>query len=233
MPRGDVSGVSAQERSADPDYGFSVVGSVIDEETRAPLVGAIVKLNDSEWGMLTNDAGNFSLVLPRPGFTRIEVSMLGYSDLVWEGVVNPGDRLAVELKPQPILLEGLEIVFDRFRSRRKAVARPVRAFEREDLALSPFYSVLDLIEGRGMAFTTACRNTLQVGPCVWIRGQSVEPTVYIDEMPMPGGMHYLSLMAPQELEMLEIYGNGRHIRAYTPRYMERAARIRLFPIPIF
>jgi hypothetical protein len=31
--------------------------------------------------------------------------------------------------------------------------------------------------------------------------------------------------------MVEVYGSGRAIRAYTPRFMERAAEYRLQPMP--
>lgn len=51
-------------------------------------------------------------------------------------------------------------------------------------------------------------------------------------MPIFGGLKYLESTPPWEFHMVEIYGGGRHIRAYTTGFMKRAARQRLTPIPI-
>ena len=56
--------------------------------------------------------------------------------------------------------------------------------------------------------------------------------MFIDEAQVLGGLEYLDSFAPHELYMVEIFGNGRHIRAYTPRFMERAAKQRLNPIAL-
>ena len=229
---GAVGALSAQG-PPQPETGFVAVGRVVDESDGTPLVAALVTLNGAEWGVLTDERGNFPIELADSGTVRFEVSLIGYADLVWEGEIEPGVNVTIELKPQPILLEGLEIVVDRFRSRRKATATTVRAFEREDLAFAHQGTVLELIESRVLTFPTPCPGSFMNSTCLRIRGRAVEPTVYLDEMPLPGGLDYLSVVAPQELEMLEIFGRGRHIRAYTARYMERAAKIRLFPIPIF
>ena len=54
----------------------------------------------------------------------------------------------------------------------------------------------------------------------------------LDEAPLLGGLSYLQAFAPWEFHMIEVYAGGRHIRAYTPRYMERAAKQRLAPIAL-
>ena len=56
--------------------------------------------------------------------------------------------------------------------------------------------------------------------------------IYVDEMPVLGGLGYLESFAPWEFHMIEVYGGGRHIRAYTPRFMERAAKRRISPITL-
>ena len=47
---------------------------------------------------------------------------------------------------------------------------------------------------------------------------------------MVGGMEYLSVIPPHELYLVEVYASGRHIRAYTNHFMERAAKTRLRPM---
>ena len=56
--------------------------------------------------------------------------------------------------------------------------------------------------------------------------------MYLDEVPVLGGLEYLDTFAPHELHMIEVFAGGRHIRAYTPRFMERAAKQRLSPIAL-
>ena len=56
--------------------------------------------------------------------------------------------------------------------------------------------------------------------------------IVIDEIPILGGMDYLAAIAPHELHMVEVYGHGRHIRAYTTRFMARAAKTRLQPVAL-
>ena len=65
------------------------------------------------------------------------------------------------------------------------------------------------------------------------RGSYVNPTVFLDEFRLIGGWAELELLPISHLYMIEVYGRGTHIRAYTHRFMERAARTRLAPLPIW
>ncbi len=68
--------------------------------------------------------------------------------------------------------------------------------------------------------------------CLIVRGRAIEPSVWIDEAPVIGGLDYLNVMRPYELYMVEVYGGGRQIRAYTTQFMARAATTRLQPFAI-
>ncbi len=43
----------------------------------------------------------------------------------------------------------------------------------------------------------------------------------------------LHTVPTSQLYMIEVYGRGTHIRAYTHGFMERAAGVRLAPLPIW
>jgi hypothetical protein len=122
-------------------------------------------------------------------------------------------------------------VTDRFRARRNAVATPVRAFDAADLSSTAQETALDFVTLRAGTWVTPCAGRYG-DSCIYLRGRNVEPTVYVDEMPVLGGLEYLAAIPPYELYMIEVYGNGRHIRAYTPQFMERAAKQRLNPIAL-
>ena len=212
---------------------FDLTGRAVDAETGEPLVGAFVGLAGSDWGSITEGSGRFLIPDMDPGPLALTVEQLGYETLMWTGNVSAeAGELVLSVSPQPVMLEGLKIVTDRFRARRRAASTSVWAYEREDLVTSPHVSALDFLSFRHGLSGVPCDGR-RGDMCVWLRGRLVEPQVYVDEHPLIGGLSWLSSMAPHELQMIEVYGWGTHIRAYTPRFMERAARIRLAPIPIF
>jgi hypothetical protein len=207
---------------------FDLSGHVYGEDDR-PLVGAFVSLRGSDWGSLTDDKGRFLVRNVVPGRVELTVEQLGYETLEWEGVVTSTTALDLHLEPQPVLLEGLTVIADRFQARRNATATSVRWFDRSALATSPHVSTLEFLASRGM-IRIRCRSAYGDN-CVLVRGRAVEPSVWVDEAPIIAGLEYLDDIPPYELYMVEVYGTGRHIRAYTSGFMERSAKIGLHPIP--
>jgi hypothetical protein len=223
---------SADAQSPQELTAFDVRGTVVDADNSSVLAGAWVRISGSEWGSITDERGRFRLPDLDPGRLELTVEQLGYETLTWAGEVRePDGLLRLELKPSPVLLEGLQVVTDRFQARRNAVAAPVRAFDAADLSSTAQETALDFITLRAGTWITPCAGRYG-DRCISLRGRSVEPTVYVDEMPMLGGLEYLAHIPPYELYMIEVYGSGRHIRAYTPQFMERAAKQRLQPIPL-
>jgi len=222
---------SAQDDRFEESAPFQLVGHVVDAETGARLVGAWVGLTGSDMGSLTNDEGRFRIPDMTAGPLVLTVEQLGYETLEWTGTVAGDQPLTIELTAQPILLEGLKIVTDRFRSRRNASAMSVFAYEPGDLSSSPARTALEFIELNSAAYLTSCNGRFS-SQCLHLRGRSVEPVVYVDEVPLLGGLSYLQSFAPWEFHMIEVYSGGRHIRAYTPGFMERAAKSRIAPLPL-
>jgi len=209
---------------------FELVGTVTDESGR-PLVGAFVSPADSDWGSLTGEDGRFVLRRVTPGTVTLRAELIGYETLVWSGNVSEGRPVALRMVAQPILLEGLNVVTDRFESRRRGIATSVRWYDHDDLATSTMPTALDFVAMRAGLARVRC-NGRMTDQCILVRGRVAEPVVYVDEFPVVGGMEYLETLQPHELYMVEVYGGGRHIRAYTPQFMERAAERRLRPIPL-
>lgn len=221
---------AAQEGPACEDDQPRITGLVIDVSTEAPLEGVFVSVDAEEWGWLTADDGRFTLCRIESGVHLVTAERLGYetATLNMEAVAS-GDPVELRMRPDPILLEGLEIVTDRFDRRRRAAARSVRAYDHEDLAKSVYWSAADFVNSRPGVFTTPCG----ISRCVYRRGEFVNPTVFLDEFRLIGGWTELELLPTDHLYMIEVYGRGTHIRAYTHRFMERAAKTRLAPLPIW
>jgi len=207
-----------------------LVGVVVDAVTEAPLASASVSVARSDWQSLTTDGGRFLLCEIGAGPHLLTAERLGYKTVTAPVVATAsGDPLRVRMQADPIVLEGLEVVMDRFNHRRRAVATTVQTYNEEELAGGGHLSVADFIDSRPGIMAAPCRFRT----CVYVRGGTVESDIYLDEMPLMGGWAELESIPTAQLYMVEVYGRGRHIRAYSHAFMERAAKIRLMPMPIW
>jgi hypothetical protein len=205
-----------------------------------------VGLSGADWGTLTDRQGLFRLPdVPSRAETYV-FEMLGYAETTFVANAAVDGHLDIRLAPDPVILEGIEVIADRFESRRNATATSVRAFDREQLLASSALDVMNLLEqrfglrrtpcpggaGRGIARRGGLFSTPSQYDCAWVRGRPAPVTVCIDEMPILGGMDFLVGYQPHELYMVEVYGQGRQIRLYTNQFMERASRTRFRPVPL-
>lgn len=92
-----------------------IVGVIVDAATETPVAGAHASVEASDWGSLTTDNGRFLLCGIAAGIHVVTVERLGYVTL--ESPIEAsasGEPVALPMRPDPVLLEGLEIVSDRF-----------------------------------------------------------------------------------------------------------------------
>ncbi len=225
------SSAVAAQTDPDDDVAFHLVGQVVDIATGAPVQGARVSVAAAEWMSLTNAEGRFILHDLDPGPHRLSVEQLGYRTLVAQvqaGTAAAPLRLGIE--PDPIVLEGLEVVSRRFERRRRATGLRVSEFDQHELARSSSTSAAEMLEERIPVQRTQCNDG--GFECVFSRGGRIRPIVCIDETPMIDGWNALAAYRPQDFHMIEVYGRGGLVRAYTHFFMERAARIRFLPAPM-
>jgi len=206
-----------------------IVGQVVDAATEAPLDVVRVAAEVSARPVLTTSDGRFLLCDVGAGTIAITAERLGYETLTVDVVAGTAsDPIRLRLQPSPILLEGLEIVMDRFKHRHRAVATVVRTYDEAAFASSGHWSAADFVASRSGIFTMPCG----FGRCVYYRGALVSPSVYLDERPLPGGWAQFESLPTSQLYMIEVYRRGTHVRAYSHAFMERAAKTRLAPLPI-
>lgn len=206
-----------------------IVGLVVDASTAAPLEGALVSAAESSQAWLTTDSGRFLLCEVGPGTHGVTAERLGYETLtVQVTAAAAGNVVRLRMEPRPILLEGLEIVMDRFSHRRRAAATAVRAYDQAAIARSGHGAAGDFVMSRPGVFMAPCG----ANRCIFYRGTRVIPQVFLDEVPLAGGWSHFETLPTSLLYMVEVYRKGTHIRAYTHAFMERAAQNRLAPLPI-
>ncbi|MFQ5537463.1 MAG: hypothetical protein ACE5GJ_08430 [Gemmatimonadota bacterium] len=113
----------------------------------------------------------------------------------------------VKLRPNPLALQGLEVLVDRFERRRRFYAGPVRVLDQRRLLRSSYATSLDLLRAQ-IPFARPCIFD-PTALCYRRRGQEQVMSVCIDDVPVWGGT----------LD-LEIYDRGREVRLYTRGFVE-------------
>jgi len=226
--------MQAQERPAeDTPPTVDLHGQVLDADSGEPIHRASVYLPQRNIGFVTLSDGSFLISDLQVGAHTVSVERLGYVPMdVQLTVTTDGEPTVFRLLPDPVLLEGIEVVLDRFEHRRRATPTSVQVYREEELWTTSFSSVRDFLSVRSHARFHQCPAHFLQFDCVLTRGRLQSARVYIDESPAIGGLDHLASYAPQDFRMVEVYARGRHIRAYTHQFMERAARIRLTPVPL-
>jgi hypothetical protein len=88
---------------------FLVKGKVIDKNTAAPLAGASVFAQNTTLGEATDSDGNFSLWLPKGGYSLV-TTFTGYeTEILRINSSSPNDSLIFELTPELTSLETVTI----------------------------------------------------------------------------------------------------------------------------
>ena len=200
-------------------------GRVLDSDAGTPLVGAFVHLADADWGVLTDEDGRFRLPNLSRGVLSIAVEQLGYVDLIQTlQLAEDTEPVLFLLTPDPILLEGIKVVTDRFERRRRAYAFSSIVLERDALLTSSAFDLLDLIKTRTFLNPWPCPASYMEQTCALIRGRVRPVSVYVDEFPFWGGMDFLEMIQPHELHRVEVYYSRGHVRVYTEAFMERVGK---------
>lgn len=211
----------------------TVKGIVVDALTGRPVPGVLVSVQAFDWAVVSEEDGHFMLPRVPVGQTALEFTQLGYAGLVLTPNVAPGMAgLRVELQPQPLVLEGIKVMADRFERRRNATPMAVRAYDQRTLRFTP-YDVLEFLEYKALVRLTPCGPGTMGINCVWWRGRIIQPRVVLDEFPMFAGLDMLRGMPSSMVYLVEVYQQGRQIRVYTNNFMERVGHRPLGLAPLW
>ena len=138
--------------------------------------------------------------------------------------------VVISIAPDPVMLEGLEILVDRIRSRRRSSPYSVRTIDAESLTRWGGADMLTVLEAR-IPFLRQCPND-PFQYCALFRGRTVTVRVCLDEFPAFGGVAQLAAYPPSEFHLIEIYRRGTQVRAYTRRFVERLTKSRRTLLPL-
>lgn len=196
-----------------------IAGLVKDAESRLPLSGANITVQDSQIGTMSNDQGEFRIKKVASGQHTLVISYIGYetSKLQIEIWPNRTTEVSVELEPTVIKTSGVMVIATRYRKELKDVALPVSAITSEDILAIASQTVADALKttpgislGRDGAWGTRIivRGLTNNNLVTLIDGNRVDTATEI-----AAG---LSLIALDDIERLEVirgagsslYGTG-------------------------
>ena len=146
------SGLHAQEEAPAP-VRVTIEGVVLDEVTGIPVAGAAVYLEDEDYGALTDARGVFRIEGVPADSQTVVATQFGYWEIAAAiDVPEAGVAIEIELKPRPIMLDGVTAVADnidtmvkRLRTRQRSLPYQTRVFDQEQLLRSPAPDVLEFL----------------------------------------------------------------------------------------
>ncbi|MBI4519828.1 MAG: carboxypeptidase-like regulatory domain-containing protein [Gemmatimonadetes bacterium] len=212
----------------------TLAGVVLDATTGLPVPGAVVSVFGHSQAFLVGAQGTFALPGVPTGLQVVLVESLGYQDLYRTVTIGPQlERLELRLQPDPVLLEGITVMSDRFRARRNSVPVSVQVYGTDRLLRTAAWDARDFLQREAFLTMVPCSGRGMSDECVYVRGGVARPQVFIDEMPAIAGLYELGTYPAHQLYLIEVYGRGRQIRAYTHQFVERVGRRPQQLLPVF
>jgi len=137
------------------DAQTSIKGSVIDDETGDPLIGANVIIAGTHLGVVTDFDGEFLLRTDRPIPLDLQFSYTGYETKVLT-IRDAGEYVRVRLGPTSVLIEAVEVKGSRITEKQKESPLTIESLDltaiRESTS-NDFYEGLGAL--KGVDLTTA------------------------------------------------------------------------------
>ena len=191
-----------------------ISGTVLSQEDGQPIIGAAVKVDGTQIGMLTDVSGRFSLTLPA-GKNQITVSYLGYESKT----VQAKNGMRVFLKADAKLVDEV-IVVAYGTAKKSSFTGSATAVDGDQLALRPVSNVTKALDGQVAGVTvTSGGGQPGAGSTISIRGfgsinASNDPLYVVDGIPFDGA---LNTIAPQDIESMTVLKDASASALYGAR----------------
>ena len=214
-------------------------GQVMDAESGQPVRSAIIEVRPFRQSAVTDEQGRFAVRATR-GPNSVAADAMGYESAV-AAVSLSGDTtdVTIELKRDPVRLQGVVATVSRLERRRRAYGYASRALNTDQIAVSSAPDAWTLVREEMGVTMGPCggRGGGRFGgaafmvPCVYVRGSAEPLRVYVDETRMPDATA-LALYTPSELAGVEFYPSSAQVRVYTRWFIEWAAKRDYRPMPL-
>lgn len=191
----------------------TVTGTLIDDASGEPLIGASIIVKGSTVGTVTDFDGSFSIEAAPEDV--LVVSYVGYADQ--EIVVGNSSNISINLS-QGVLVD--EIVVTGYQSQRKRdITGAVAVVSGEDLNVVSSASVSQKLAGKASGVTISTSGSPGDGTAIRIRGFNSlgnnDPLIVIDGVPTRDT--YLNSINPNDIESIQVLKDAASSTIYGAR----------------
>ena len=162
-----------------------VTGTVFSQEDGQPIIGAAVKVDGTQTGMLTDVNGKFSLTLPQ-GKNQLTISYLGYESKT----VTAKNGMRVFLKADATSLDEVVVTAMGITRQQKTLGYSAQTLDNEELTVGKLTDVTSAMAGKvaGVQINTTSSDPGQANSVI-IRGISSingnnQPLYVVDGVPL-------------------------------------------------
>lgn len=127
---------------------FILKGKIVDANDGSPLMGATIRMKDSQLGTVTSMEGDFTLKMPGPEPKELVISYVGYTPRVVAGKAGPLP-LVVQLKEGALSAEEIVVSASRYAEKIKESSVAVQKLSLGELRSSPalnFYESINTLK---------------------------------------------------------------------------------------
>ena len=189
-----------------------VSGTVVDENSKEPLIGATISANNDA-GTITDVDGSFSIILP-DGTSTVSVSYIGYQTKIINDITSTGN-IIVELAEGQVLNEVVIVGYST--QKRANVTGSISVVEVDEVARAPYSNVIQSMQGKvsGVSITQdgqpgGGRTNLKIRGITSVNGNT--PLYVIDGVPTTTDLNNISATDIESIQILKdasasIYGS--------------------------
>lgn len=87
----------------------AIRGKIIDDKTREPLAGAVIRLDKTQYGAISDANGNYLISNVPAGDYVVKISLIGYEELRLECEIETGKTLVLNLQLREKAIESQEV----------------------------------------------------------------------------------------------------------------------------
>lgn len=189
----------------------SIGGYVRDASSGETLLGAHVRLENTQLGTVTNTAGYYALSGLAPGSYTVLASYIGYRARQFEVELSPGEehRLDIELTPQDIEIEGITVTAD---EQIEEEARRAGVMQLETELIRQLPSVLQPDVFRSLQLLPGIKAASDYSSGLYIRGGSPDQTlILLDQTTVYNPSHFFGFFStfnPDAIKDVRVYKGG-------------------------
>lgn len=128
----------------------TIRGTVRDEVTREPLIGANVFISELNTGAATDVDGKYVIENILPGTYNVVVRYVGFRQSIYEAVVrsNSVTEVNFSLQPTAVQLNELVVTGQGVATERRKLTSTVESIKTDEIRIAPVETVDQLLQGR-------------------------------------------------------------------------------------